>query len=64
MSNDSISELQEKLKQNPNDIHLIEEYAIALSDIGENQEALKNFIYLKKVSPDNPQVYYNIGIIL
>ena len=48
MSNDSINDLQEKLKQNPNDIKLIEEYAIALSDIGENEEALKNFIYLKK----------------
>ena len=43
MSIDSINNLQEKLKQNPNDIKLIEEYAIALSDIGENEEALKNF---------------------
>ena len=53
MSSDSINEIKDKLKQNPNDVKLIEEYAIALSDTGENQEALKNFIYLKKVSPDN-----------
>lgn len=59
-----IKELQEKLKQNPNDYKLMEEYAIALSDIGENEEALKNFLYLKEMFPDNGQILYNIGIIL
>ena len=59
-----IKELQEILKQNPNDFKTMEEYAIALSDIGENEEALKNFLYLKKMFPDNPQILYNIGIIL
>ena len=61
---DKIKEIQEKLKNNPDDLKLIEEYAICLSDIGENEEALKNFIYLKKMMPENSVVYYNIGIIL
>ena len=38
--------LQEKLKQNPDDYQTLEDYAIALSDIGENEESLKNFLYL------------------
>lgn len=59
-----IKELQDKLKENPNDYNLLEEYAIALSDIGENEEALKNFIYLKNNFPENSLVFYNIGIIL
>ena len=61
---DNIKELQEKLKENPNDYKTIEEYAIALSEIGENEEALKNFIYLKNNFPPSALVYYNIGIIL
>ena len=59
-----IRELQQRIKENPNDYKAIEEYAIALSDIGENEEAYKNFMYLKKVMPENPIVYYNLGIIL
>ena len=59
-----IKELQDKLKKNPNDLQLIESYAIALSDIGENEEALKNFVYLNKQCPQNPKILYNIGIIL
>ena len=59
-----INELQQKIKENPNDYKLIEEYAIALSDMGENEEAYKNFMYLKNVMPENPIVYYNLGIIL
>ena len=64
MTENLIIDLQKKLKENPNDATLIEEYAIALSEIGENEEALKNFIYLKKIFPESPLVYYNIGIIL
>ena len=59
-----IRELQQRIKENSNDYKAIEEYAIALSDIGENEEALKNFLYLKKMFPENAQVLYNIGIIL
>ena len=61
---EEIALLQAKLKENPNDLQTIEQYAIALADIGENEEALKNFVYLKKNNPNNPTVYYNIGIIL
>ncbi len=64
MSEEYIKQLQEKLKENPKDNETIEAYAIALSDIGENEEALKNFIYLKNIFPDNAKIYYNIGIIL
>ena len=56
--------LQEKLKQNPDDLVSLEEYAILLSDIGENEEALKNFVFLNEKCPDNPKILYNIGIIL
>ena len=50
-----IKALQDKIKENPNDYKTIEEYAIALSDIGHNEEALKNFIYLRKNFPENAQ---------
>ena len=62
MSN--IQELQQKIKENPNDLKAIEEYAIALSNIGEIEEAYKNFMFLKSKMPENPVVYYNLGIIL
>ena len=58
-----INELAKKLKENPEDYKTMEEYAIALSDSGQNEEALKYFKYLRKVFPENAQVYYNIGII-
>ena len=61
---EEIEILREKLKQNPNDYETLEEYAIMLSDIGENEEALKNFLFLKDKFPDNSKNYYNIGIIL
>ena len=64
MLEEKIKELQKRIKENPADNEAIEAYAIALSDIGENEEALKNFIFLKNKFPDNAQHYYNIGIIL
>ena len=35
---EKIKILQENIRNNPNDFKSIEEYAIALSDIGENEE--------------------------
>ncbi|MBQ9245752.1 tetratricopeptide repeat protein [bacterium] len=64
MDEEKIIELQNRIKENPQDYDAVEQYAIALSDIGENQEALKNFMFLKSVQPNNAKVYYNIGIIL
>ena len=64
MSDDEIKILQERLKNNPNDYVAIEQYAVKLSDIGENEESLKNFLFLNKKIPDNPKIIYNIGIIL
>lgn len=64
MSQEKIKELQQRIKENPADNEAIEAYAIALSDIGENEEALKHFIFLKNKFPENAQHYYNIGIIL
>ena len=43
---EDIKILQSKLQENPDDLETLENYAIALSDIGENEEALKNFLYL------------------
>ena len=64
MSSELIQELQDRISQNPKDYDAVEQYAIELSDIGENEEALKNFMFLKSVFPDNAKIYYNIGIIL
>ena len=39
MPQEKIKELQQRIKENPADNEAIESYAIALSDIGENEEA-------------------------
>ena len=44
-----IKELQDRITENPKDYDAVELYAIALSDMGENEEALKNFKFLRLV---------------
>ena len=53
MLQEDLKDLQNKIKENPDDFQALEEYAIALSNIGENEEALKNFIFLKNKFPNN-----------
>ena len=59
MPQEKIKELQQRIKENPADNEAIESYAIALSDIGENEEALKHFIFLKNKFPNLRMVNNN-----
>ena len=69
MPQEKIKELQQRIKENPADNEAIESYAIALSDIGENEEALKHFIFLKnkllrKVVNENESMCCSTGLQL
>lgn len=64
MNTDELNELKNRIDNNPEDYEAVELYAMALSDTGENKEALKYLKMLKGKFPENARIYYNIGIIL
>ena len=64
MSNlDKIEELQNLIKQDPQDFQLRRELAVLLIDCGYNDEALKHLLYLSAKYSDDVGIFYNLGIV-
>ena len=59
-----ITELNEKLEQNPTDFKTRRELAVELIENGYNEDALKQLYYLLKRFPEDPRLHYNAGIVL
>lgn len=64
MSNlDKIEELQSILKEDQANFQARRRLGILLLDSGFAEEALKHFIYLSKIFPEDSGIYYNLGIV-
>ena len=59
---DKIEELQNIIKQDSTNSTARRQLAILLVDVGFNEEALQNFLYLLKHEEDE-ELYYNLGIV-
>ena len=57
-----MKELQEILTQDSTNLQARRQLAALLLDNDYNEEALKQFLYLANIYPDNPDSYYNLGI--
>lgn len=60
---DKIEELQNLLKEDPQDSQLRRELAVLLIDTGFNEEALQHLLYLSKNFSHDEGIFYNLGIV-
>ena len=59
---EKIEELQEILREDPQNFQARRELAILLIDAGFPKEAAQHLLYLAKTFPDDSAIYYNLGI--
>ena len=57
-----IEKLQKTLQKDPSNFQARRELSILLAQNGFNEEALSNLKYLSKYFPEDPQIWYNLGI--
>ena len=57
-----IEKLQALLQDDPSNFQARRELSVLLANEGFNEEALSNLKYLLKYFPDDPEIYYNLGI--
>ena len=57
-----IKELQQILKQHPDNYQVRRELAMLLLDEGFNEEAITNLKYLLKIFPESHEMWFNLGI--
>ena len=60
---DKIEELQNLIKQDPQDYQLRRQLAVLLTDLGFNEEALRNLLFLAAKFPNDEGVFDNLGIV-
>ncbi len=56
--------LQRAMGYSPNDAIPIILYAIYLQKLGQKQKAYEKYIRAEKLSPNNPELHYNFGLLL
>ena len=60
---DKIEELQNLLREDPQNFQARRQLAVLLTDCGFCEEALKNFLYLSKTFANDSEIFYNLGIV-